>query len=30
VVQGKKYVVHPDLQYEESELDTPPFLRKVD
>ena len=30
VVQGKKYVVHPDLQYEENELDTPPFLRKVD
>jgi cell division protein FtsZ len=30
VVSGKKYVVHPDLQYEESELDTPPFLRKVD
>jgi cell division protein FtsZ len=27
---GKKYVVHPDLQYEESELDTPPFLRKTD
>jgi cell division protein FtsZ len=30
VVSGKKYVVHPDLHYEESELDTPPFLRKVD
>mgnify|MGYP005837882829 CR=1 FL=1 len=30
VVQGRKYVVHPDLQYEENELDTPPFLRKVD
>jgi cell division protein FtsZ len=30
VVPGKKYVVHPDLQYEESDLDTPPFLRKVD
>lgn len=30
VVPGKKYVVHPDLQYEESELDTPTFLRKVD
>jgi cell division protein FtsZ len=30
VVGGKKYVVHPDLQYEESELDTPPFLRKAD
>ena len=29
-VPGKKYVVHPDLQHEESELDTPPFLRKVD
>jgi cell division protein FtsZ len=28
VVQGKKYVVHPDLQYEEGDLDTPPFLRK--
>jgi|UniRef100_A0A7C3WN73 cell division protein FtsZ len=30
VVSGRKYVVHPDLQYEESELDTPPFLRKVE
>jgi cell division protein FtsZ len=30
VVGGKKYVVHPDLQYEESDLDTPPFLRKAD
>ena len=30
VVTAKKYVVHPDLQYEESELDTPPFLRKAD
>jgi cell division protein FtsZ len=30
VVSGKKYVMHPDLQYEESELDTPPFLRKAD
>jgi cell division protein FtsZ len=30
VVTGKKYVVHPDLQYEESELDTPTFLRKND
>jgi cell division protein FtsZ len=30
VVPGKKYVVHPDLQYEESELDTPTFLRKVE
>jgi cell division protein FtsZ len=30
VVQGKKYVVHPDLQHEESELDIPPFMRKVD
>ncbi len=29
-VAGKKYIVHPDLQYEESELDTPPFLRKAD
>jgi cell division protein FtsZ len=29
-VASKKYVVHPDLQYEENELDTPPFLRKVD
>lgn len=27
---GKKYIVHPDLQYEESELDTPAFLRKVE
>jgi cell division protein FtsZ len=24
---AKKYIVHPDLQYEESELDTPAFLR---
>ncbi|MEW6386793.1 MAG: cell division protein FtsZ [Thermodesulfobacteriota bacterium] len=30
VVTGKRYVVHPDLQYEESPLDTPPFLRKAD
>jgi cell division protein FtsZ len=30
VVGAKKYIVHPDLQYEENELDTPPFLRKVD
>jgi cell division protein FtsZ len=30
VVSSKKYIVHPDLQYEESELDTPPFLRKAD
>jgi cell division protein FtsZ len=29
-VPGKRYIVHPDLQYEESELDTPPFLRKAD
>jgi len=28
VVGTKKYIVHPDLQYEESELDTPAFLRK--
>jgi cell division protein FtsZ len=27
---AKKYIIHPDLQHEESELDTPPFLRKVD
>jgi hypothetical protein len=27
---GKKFIVHPDLQYEENELDTPPFLRKAD
>jgi cell division protein FtsZ len=25
---AKKFIVHPDLQYEENELDTPPFLRK--
>jgi cell division protein FtsZ len=30
VVGAKKYIVHPDLQYEENELDTPPFLRKAD
>jgi cell division protein FtsZ len=30
VVAAKKYIVHPDLQYEENELDTPPFLRKAD
>ncbi len=29
-VVGKKFIVHPDLQYEESELDIPPFLRKAD
>jgi cell division protein FtsZ len=29
-VVGKKFIVHPDLQYEENELDTPPFLRKAD
>ena len=28
VVGAKKNIVHPDLQYEESELDIPPFLRK--
>ncbi len=28
VFGAKKYIVHPDLQYEENELDTPPFLRK--
>ncbi len=28
VVGQKKNIVHPDLQYEESELDIPPFLRK--
>jgi hypothetical protein len=30
VMSVKKYVVYPDLQYEESELDTPPFLRNAD
>jgi cell division protein FtsZ len=30
VIGAKKFIVHPDLQYEESELDTPPFLRKAD
>jgi cell division protein FtsZ len=28
VVGARKNIVHPDLQYEESELDIPPFLRK--
>ncbi|MCL4500713.1 MAG: cell division protein FtsZ [Deltaproteobacteria bacterium] len=28
VVGQKRNIVHPDLQYEESELDIPPFLRK--
>jgi cell division protein FtsZ len=27
---AKKFIVHPDLAYEENELDTPPFLRKAD
>src|SRR3989339_173625 len=30
VVAQKKFIVHPDLAYEENELDTPPFLRKAD
>ncbi len=30
VVAGKKHILHPDLQYEESELDIPSFLRKAD
>ena len=30
VVAAKKFIVHPDLAYEENELDTPPFLRKAD
>ena len=30
VVVQKKFIVHPDLAYEENELDTPPFLRKAD
>ena len=30
VVAAKKFILHPDLQYEENELDTPPFLRKAD
>jgi len=30
VVAAKKFIVHPDLQFEENELDTPPFLRKAD
>jgi cell division protein FtsZ len=30
VANAKKFIVHPDLQYEENELDTPPFLRKAD
>jgi cell division protein FtsZ len=30
VVPGKKHIVHPDLHFEESELDTPTFLRKAD
>lgn len=28
VVGAKRNIVHPDLQYEESELDIPAFLRK--
>jgi cell division protein FtsZ len=28
VIGQKKNIVHPDLQYEENELDIPPFLRK--
>jgi hypothetical protein len=28
VVGQKRNIVHPDLAYEESELDIPPFLRK--
>ena len=28
IVAGKKHIAHPDLQYEENELDIPPFLRK--
>ncbi len=28
MASAKKYIIHPDLQHEESELDTPPFLRK--
>jgi cell division protein FtsZ len=27
VVAAKKYIVHPDLAYEENEIDTPTFLR---
>ncbi|MFH1597045.1 MAG: cell division protein FtsZ [Pseudomonadota bacterium] len=30
VIGQKKNIVHPDLQYEENELDIPPFLRKAD
>jgi len=30
VVAAKKFIVPPALQYEENELDTPPFLRKAD
>jgi cell division protein FtsZ len=30
VVGQKRNIVHPDLAYEESELDIPPFLRKAD
>jgi len=30
VAGARKNIVHPDLQYEESELDVPPFLRKAD
>lgn len=30
VLQSKKAIIHPDLQYEESELDIPTFLRQAD
>ncbi len=30
LLQSKKSIVHPDLQYEESELDIPTFLRQAD
>jgi cell division protein FtsZ len=30
VVTAKSKIVHPDLQYEENELDIPPFLRRAD
>jgi cell division protein FtsZ len=30
LLHSRKSIVHPDLQYEESELDTPTFLRQAD
>jgi hypothetical protein len=30
LLHSKKSIVHPDLHYEEDELDTPTFLRQAD